>query len=116
MESHDHDFGQWTLEKYSVSGITHSYRVRLSTGRRAFTSALDPNQEANMRLIAAAPRLLISLERAFDILDGIAEILLYQEGQPVTFLESRELEEIYSEAVSELAPLEMLIREARGHT
>ena len=58
--------------------------------------------------------LLVALERAFEILDGIADKLLYEEGQPVTFLESREIEDIYNDAISELAPLETLIRKARG--
>src|SRR5437764_2037989 len=33
-------------------------------------------------------QLLAALERAFDILDGIADKLLYEEGQPVTFVEA----------------------------
>ena len=70
---------------------------------------------ANARLIAAAPELLDAFERAFDILDDIADKLLYEEGQPVTFLESREIEDIYSDAISELAPFETLIRKTRGH-
>lgn len=67
---------------------------------------------------ASAPNLkgelLIALERAFDILDGIADKLLYEEGQPVTAIESREIEDIYNDAISELAPFETLIRRARG--
>jgi hypothetical protein len=58
--------------------------------------------------------LLAGLERAFEIIDGIADTLLYEEGQPVTFLESREIEDIYDDAISELAPFETLIRMARG--
>jgi len=58
--------------------------------------------------------LLAGLERAFDILEGIADKLLYEEGQPVTALESREIEDIYNDAISELAPFETLIRKARG--
>ena len=67
---------------------------------------------------ASAPNLkgelLTALERAFDILDGIADKLLYEEGQPVTAIESREIEDIYNDAISELAPFETLIRKARG--
>jgi len=76
---------------------------------------LDPEYwaEANALLITASPRLLKALERAFEILDGIADKLLYEEGQPVTFLESRDIEDIYNDAISELAPFETLIREAR---
>ena len=58
--------------------------------------------------------LLVALERAFDILEGIADKLLYEEGQPVTAIESREIEDIYNDAISELAPFETLIRKARG--
>ena len=58
--------------------------------------------------------LLVGLERAFDILEGIADKLLYEEGQPVTAIESREIEDIYHDAISELAPFETLIRRARG--
>jgi len=65
-----------------------------------------------------APRidseLLVALERAFDLLAGTADKLLHEEGQPVTFLESREIEDIYNDAICELAPFETLIREARG--
>ena len=61
-----------------------------------------------------AKELLESLERAFDLLEGIADKLLYEEGQPVTFLESREIEDIYNDARCELAPFETLIRKARG--
>jgi hypothetical protein len=66
----------------------------------------------------SAPRseceLLIALERAFDLLEGIADKLLYEEGQPVTAIESREIEDIYNDAICELAPFETLIRKARG--
>ena len=34
--------------------------------------------------------------------------------QPVTFLESRDIEETYNDAICELAPVETLIRKARG--
>lgn len=67
---------------------------------------------------ASAPNLkgelLTALERAFDLLEGIADKLLYEEGQPVTAIESREIEDIYNDAISELAPFETLIRKARG--
>jgi hypothetical protein len=63
-----------------------------------------------------AKELLESFERAFEILEGIAEKLLYEEGQPVTAIESREIEDIYNDAISELASFETLIRKARGET
>jgi|SRR5271155_5733361 len=114
METAEHDFGNWAFEKYSVSGITHGCRVRLPSGYVAFTSALEPNQEKITRLISTAPRLLTALERALDLLESIADRLLYEQGQPVTFLESREIEDTYNDAICELAPFETLIREARG--
>jgi len=57
--------------------------------------------------------LLSGLERAIDILNEMADKMLYEEGLPVTFLESREIEDIYNDAISELAPFETLIRKAR---
>jgi hypothetical protein len=83
--------------------------------------ALIPQLEAvatRAKAALSAPRtnseLLVALERAFDLLEGIADKLLYEEGQPVTFLESREIEDIYNDAISELPPFETLIRKARG--
>jgi hypothetical protein len=58
--------------------------------------------------------LIAGLERAIDILKEMADKLLYEEGLPVTFLESREIEDIYNDAICELAPFETLIRKARG--
>jgi hypothetical protein len=65
-------------------------------------------------LYDSAPALLTMLETAFDILDRIADLLLYEEGLPVTALDAREIETIYADAISELAPIETLIRKARG--
>jgi hypothetical protein len=59
---------------------------------------------------------LEALERAFDILDGIADKLLYEDGEPVTFLEPRDIDEIYSEAISELAPISEILTKARRAT
>jgi hypothetical protein len=70
--------------------------------------------QANARLIANAPELLIALEDAFALLDRISDTLHYEDGLPVTFLESRDIEIIYGDAVTELARFETLIREARG--
>lgn len=76
--------------------------------------APDEQHHPNGRLLAKAPQLLNALERAFDLLEGIADRLLYEEGQPVTFLESCQIEETYNDSICELAPFETLIREARG--
>jgi hypothetical protein len=111
-----HTPAPWYEEELGESGnilITDEQGVTVAT---CWKQPLDPLEwvGANARLIVAAPKLLEALERAFDILDGIADTLLYEEGQPVTFLESREIEDIYNDAISELAPFETLIRRARG--
>jgi hypothetical protein len=67
-------------------------------------------------LYDSAAALLAMLETAFDALDRIAEVLHYEDGQPVTALDAREIETIYADAISELAPIETLIRKARGQT
>lgn len=62
----------------------------------------------------SAPALLTMLETAFGILERIGDLLLYEDGLPVTALDAREIEAIYADAISELAPIETLIRKARG--
>lgn len=111
-----HTPGPWHEEDLGESGNILITDVQGVTVATCWRQPLDPPEwvEANARLIAAAPELLEALESAFDILDSIADTLLYEEGQPVTFLESREIEDIYNDAISELAPFETLIRKARG--
>jgi hypothetical protein len=65
-------------------------------------------------IFLVAPALLTMLETAFDILERIGDLLLYEDGLPVTALDAREIEAIYADAISELAPIETLIRKARG--
>jgi hypothetical protein len=72
--------------------------------------------KANARLIANAPELLKALEDAFVLLDRIGDTLHYEDGLPVTALESRDIEIIHGDAVTELARFETLIRQARGQT
>jgi hypothetical protein len=75
---------------------------------------LERATDEEIKIRAHAKELLESFERAFEILEGIADKLLYDEGLPVTAIESREIEDIYNDAISELAPFETLIRKARG--
>ena len=97
------DNQQRTLRSYDLIPALEA------SARKAKATAADapPKPEINRELLTA-------LERAFDILEGIADKLLYEEGQPVTAIESREIEDIYNDAISELAPFETLIRKARG--
>jgi hypothetical protein len=111
-----HTAGPWHEEDVAESEnilITDEQGVNVAT---CWKQPLDPLEwvGANAQLIAAALKLLEALERAIDILDGIVDTMLYEEGQPVTFLESREIEDIYNDAISELALVETLIRKARG--
>jgi len=75
--------------------------------------APDEQHQANGYLLAKAPALLKALEDAFDILERIADILHYEDGQPVTALDARQIEEIYFDAISEFVPFETLIRQVR---
>jgi hypothetical protein len=78
--------------------------------------APDEQQDANGFLLAMAPALLKALEDAFTLLDRISDTLHYEDGLPVTALESRDIEIIYGDAVTELARFEALIRRARRET
>jgi hypothetical protein len=75
--------------------------------------APDEQHDANGCLLAMAPALLKALEDAFTLLDRISDTLQYEDGLPVTALESRDIEIIYGDAVTELARFETLIRQAR---
>jgi hypothetical protein len=77
--------------------------------RRAEWDAIRP-------LLVKAPQLLKALEDASALLDRISDTLHYEDGLPVTFLEARDIEIIYGDAVTELAPFETLIRAARGQS
>jgi hypothetical protein len=90
------------------------YIAEIATEDSEGRIAPDEQHYPNGRLLAKAPQLLKSLERAFEILEHIADVLFYQDGQPVTVLEAGQIEEIYIEAISEFAPFETLIRQARG--
>ena len=63
-----------------------------------------------------ARELLDALERAHALLDRISDTCHYEDGLPVTFLEARDIEIIHGDAITELAPIETLIRKARGQS
>ncbi len=75
--------------------------------------APDEQRDANGHLLAKASALLKALEDAFTLIDRISDTLHYEDGLPVTALESRDIEIIYGDAVTELARFETLIRQAR---
>lgn len=119
--SRKHTPGPW---HFQVSASGHSGNLFNTTVTSAYhvgTFTSGSNREvgtflANAHLIATAPDLLNVLETAFDILERIADVLLYEDGVPVTALDAREIETIYADAISELAPIETLIRKARGQS
>lgn len=63
---------------------------------------------------AAAHNLLDSLEKACVLLDRIRETCEYEAGLPVTFLESRDIEIIHGDAVTELPAIRAAIAKARA--
>jgi hypothetical protein len=83
-----------------------------SDEERAEMSARLDDIRTTSSLITHAPDLLESLETAFRILHGISDRLHYEDGEPVTALETRDIEEIYADAVSVLADMEALIIKA----
>jgi hypothetical protein len=111
-----HTPGPWLQEDSGEPGhilITDAQGVTVVT---CWKQPLDPSDwvEGNARLIVNAPKLLRALEDAFVLLDRISDTLHYEDGLPVTALESGDIEIIYGDAVTELARFETLIREARG--
>jgi hypothetical protein len=90
------------------SGEVVAEDVRLDN----YTLEQATDQEITIRKYAR--ELLEALERAHLLLDRISDTLHYEDGLPVTALEARDIEIIYGDAVTELAPIETLIRKARG--
>ena len=90
------------------------YIAELTTEDHEGRVAPDEQLYPNGRLLTKAPQLLKALEDAFTLLDRVGDTLHYEDGLPVTALESRDIEIIYGDAVTELARFETLIREARG--
>jgi hypothetical protein len=92
---------------------TDIYIAEIVTEDEEGRIAPDEQHDANGYLLAKAPALLKALEDAFTLLDRISDTLHYEDGLPVTALESRDIEIIYGDAVPELARFETLIRQAR---
>lgn len=61
-----------------------------------------------------AEEMLKMLQEALGCFERISDTLHYEDAQPVTALEAREIEEIYLESISNIAPIETLIRKVRG--
>jgi len=73
----------------------------------------DKRGRANANLLAHACELLASMERAFDLLEGIADKLLYEEDSRSRRLNPANRGDL-QRCDSELAPFETLIRKARA--
>jgi hypothetical protein len=114
-----HTPGQWHFDSGFIVAPDPSgkhpdiYIAEIVTEDEEGRIAPHEQHSPNGYLLAKASQLLKALEDAFDILERIADILHYEAGQPVTAIDSRQIEEIYFDAISELAPFETLIREAR---
>jgi hypothetical protein len=98
-----------------IVNITDAKGKTIAEDIRLDDYSLEHGTDDEIRIRDNANEILVAFERAFEIIDGIADKLLYEGGQPVTALEAREIEEIYNDVISELAPFETLIRKARGH-
>ena len=118
--THGHTPGDWSFDEGFIVALDPAgkypdiYIAEIVTEDEEGRLAPDKQHRPNGRLLAKAPQLLRALERAFEILERIADTLNYEDGLPVTALESREIEDIYNDAISDLAPFETLIRQTRG--
>ncbi|MCG7911712.1 MAG: hypothetical protein JAY82_18255 [Candidatus Thiodiazotropha taylori] len=69
-------------------------------------------------LMRAAPSLLEALDGAYRSLDYISDVIPYEDGEPVTALEIREIEAIFMESTANLVEIENIImnvmRELKG--
>jgi hypothetical protein len=117
--SDEHTPGDWDFDSGFIVAPDPSgkhpdiYIAEIATEDSEGRIAPDEQHYPNGYLLAKAPQLLKALEDAFTLLDRISDILHYEDGLPVTALESRDIEIIYGDAVTELARFETLIREAR---
>ncbi len=105
---HDNSVCKRIVHIQDAAGNNVAHDVRLD----GYNLELITDEEINIR--KHAKELLEALERAHALLDRISDTLHYEDGLPVTALEARDIEIIYGDAVTELAPIETLIRNARG--
>lgn len=61
-----------------------------------------------------AEEMLKMLQEALDCFERISDTLYCEDAKPVTMLEAREIEDIYLESISNIAPIETLIRKVVG--
>ena len=77
-------------------------------------SGEEGEDEANARLIAAAPSLLRALEHAEQAIEEASDIMHYEDGLPVTALEGWEIERAYTALCSVLVEVHQAIAATRG--
>ena len=70
--------------------------------------------EDKRQLAESAPQLAQALGEAIEALKRIAETTHYENGQPVTALDSREIEDIYADATGQIEDFEAILKTARG--
>ncbi len=78
--------------------------------------ATDQQEKRGQELLAlanAAPAMLLSLEAAEDAIEEATDIMLYEDCEPVTFLESWEIERAYGALVSVLVQVHEAVSQAR---
>ena len=79
----------------------------------------EPTEEQERRgqelvaLADAAPAMLLALEAAEAAIEEATDIMLYEDGEPVTFLESWEIERAYGALVSVLVQVHEVIGKAK---
>ncbi len=78
------------------------------------TDTLEQATDQEITIRDHGKELLEALERAYEVLDGIADKLFFSDGQPVTSLTAGQIEKIYFDALSEHVAFTELIRRARG--
>ena len=103
---------QGTILRYLIGG-DNELIADLWADTPDINLALPQDVNANGALLVRAPQMLAQLERAFTVLDRISDTLHYEDGEPVTALEARDIEIIFDDARCELAAIDTLIRSAR---